>query len=381
MWKTLGLIGLSLSIVACGEKPTPAAFVPTVKTYAVEARNVALFKEYIGEIYGAKDIAIRARVEGFIKSIHFKEGLKVTKGQLLYKIESNTYDAKVSEKQSQLAAANTTMTHALNELNRYKPLAAKNAVSKSDLDAAVANYEASKSHVKAAKAQLQAAKIDLSYTQIKSPIEGVIGKTLYKVGDLVGSSFGDSEINTVSEISTIRVEFFLPEDRYLHVMRRFLKTDKKLLGKKSEDARTLEIYLSDNTKYDHFGTVDFIDRNIDVSTGSIRIQATFPNPDNILRPGLFARIRGKVQDLKDAIVIPQRCVAELQGKYQVAVVSSDGTVSIKKVTTGEKLGSFWLITEGLAPGEKIVYEGLQKVGNGSKVKGELVPVTFNYDVK
>lgn len=378
MWKYLGLIGLTTITIACGEKAVPQMPPPLVKTYTVESRDIDLYKEYIGEVYGEKDIDIRARVEGFVKAIHFREGLPVKKGQLLYEIESTIYEAKLSQMQSQLAAATTELVHAKNELGRYRPLARQNAVSQSDLDAATATFKAAQSGVKAARANVKAAQINLSYTKVYSPIDGFIGKTIFKVGDLVGSSLTDSKINTVSEISTIRVEFFLPEKRYLNAMRRFVKEKVSLDEGRRRKSRELSLYLSDGSRYEHNGTIEFIDRNVDASTGAIRIQASFPNPDNILRPGLFVRIKGKVETRRDAIAIPQRCIMELQGTFQVAAVDASGTVRVKRVTAAEKLGSFWLISDGLKAGETIIYEGLQKVGNGITVKGEPIAVEFNY---
>jgi membrane fusion protein (multidrug efflux system) len=359
---------LFLTLYACkGEEtkqqPPPP---PKVTVYQTEAREVPIYQEFVGQIYGYKDIAISARVEGYLEGIHFDEGLRVKKGALLYTLESQQFEADVAAKMSGVAGAKTVLTEAETYLNRIKPLAKEKAVSQSDLDSAVAQYEVSISSVKAAKANLRAAKIQLGYTKIYSPISGIIGKTRAKVGDFVGRSPSPIILNTVSRIDTVLVQFFITESQYLTFMRKYIsQIDSGNL--KAEGKSDLELILSDGSVYKHKGKADFMNREVDPTTGAMLIQASFPNPDELLRPGQFAKVRGEVEVVKDGILIPQRCVMELQGSFSVYVVGADNKIEAREVQTGPKIKSFWLIREGLKPDEKVVYEGLQKVKDGTVV--------------
>ena len=366
--KTLCLIICSLLVViSCREKeaakaPPPP---PDITVVVTEAREVPIYQEFVGQIYGFKDIAIRARVEGFLEEIHFKEGSRIAKDTLLYTLESQQFDAAVAAKMSRVAEAKTMLAKAESDLNRIRPLARQKAVSQSDLDAAVALHEAAISSVKAAQANLRASKIQLSYTKIYSPISGIIGKTKAKVGDFVGRSPNPVILNTVSRIDTILVQFFITETQYLLLARRYLSRNDST-DQDREEAH-LELILADGSLYEHKGKADFIDRQVDPTTGAMLIQASFPNPDELLRPGQFARVKAKVTVVKDGILIPQRCVTELQGLYSVYVVDNSDKVEQREVKAGSKVKQFWLILEGLKPGEKVVYEGLQKVKAGAIV--------------
>lgn len=356
------LLYASLIIFSCGDdKPKLAP--PDIPVYKVRTQDVPIYEEFVGQTLGFKDIAIRARVEGYLEGIHFEEGSVVQQGVLLYTLESQQYEAEVSEKLSLVAEQNTLLANAKSELNRIRPLAEENAVSQSDLDSAVARFEAAKASVDAAKANLEAAQIKLGYTKIYSPITGIIGKTKAKVGDFVGKDPNPVILNTVSSTDTILVQFFLNETTYLQAARRILKT-----GKKPEEGDIeLELILADGSIYEHKGKADFVDRSVDPTTGAILIQSSFPNPQGLLRPGQFARVKARIRVVKDGILIPQRCVTELQGQHSVFVVGAENKIETKKVMVGQKVEQFWLITEGLSAGNVIVYEGLQKVKEGMVV--------------
>lgn len=358
----LSIIAIIVLAASCGEQK-PTMPMPDIPVYKVTATDVPIYQEFVGETLGFKDIAIRARVEGYLEGIHFEEGSEVNEGDLLYTLESQKYEATAAEKMSMVAEQKTMLENARSELNRIRPLAEENAVSKSDLDSAVARYEAAKSSVDAAEANLKAAKIELGYTKIYSPISGIIGKTKAKVGDFVGRDPNPVILNTVSSTDTILVQFFLNETTYLQAARRIIETGQKLGQGKVE----LELILADGSVYEYKGTTDFIDRNVDTSTGAILIQSSFPNPQGLLRPGQFARVKAKIREVIDGILVPQRCVSELQGQHSVFVVGQDNKIQATKVTVGPKSGQFWLITEGLAPGNIIVYEGIQKVKDGMVV--------------
>ena len=358
------VICLLIFVAACSEKETLQAPPPDVTVIETEAKQVPLFQEFVGQIYGLKDIAIRARVEGFLEGIHFQEGSHVKKGKLLYTLESQPFVENVAAKMSHVAEAKTMLAKAEGDLRRIKPLAEIKAVSESDLDTAVAMHEASIAGVQAAEANLRAAKIQLGYTKVYSPINGIIGKTQAKVGDFVGRSPNPVILNTVSQIDTILVEFFITESQYLGVAR-YLARAKP--DKPEGERAVFELILVDGTLYDHKGKTEFIDREVDPTTGAMLVQTSFPNPDKLLRPGQFAKVKARVQVVEDAILIPQRCITELQGLYFVNVVDSENKVQRKEVKVGPRIESFWLITEGLQPGEKVVYEGLQKTRDGIAV--------------
>ena len=365
--KFIGLIVcMPLLFFACAEEkkaqaPPPP---PEISVIETEAQDVSLYMEFVGQTGGLKDIAIRARVEGFMEGLHFQEGGNVKKGDLLYTLESQPFEEKVANRMSKVAEADTLLTYAKNDLNRIKPLAEINAVSQSDLDAAVASHEAAISSKKAAEANLRAAKIELGYTKIYSPIDGIIGKTKAKVGDFVGRDPNPVILNTVSRVDTILVTFFITETQYLVIARAFAELDPQ---EKENRESNMELILIDGSLYGHKGKADFVDREVDTTTGAMLVQASFPNPEKLLRPGQFARVKIGGQVIADAILIPQRSVMELQGLHNVYVVDANNTAETREITVGAKVGSNWLITEGLKPGERVVYEGLQKVKDGTIV--------------
>ena len=359
---------LFLLFFSCSQKEEQQAQAPPpqVTVVVTQAKDVPIYQEFVGQIYGFKDIAIRARVEGFLTGIHFEEGSRVKKGALLYTLDSQPFEADVAAKMSKVAEAKTMEAKAKSDLDRIEPLAKEKAVSESDLDGAVARYEASVESVKAAEAILRASEIQLGYTKIYSPITGIIGKTKAKVGDFVGRSPNPVILNTVSSIDKVLVEFFITERQYLQLARRF-KSEVELADKNNRK-EDLELILADGSVYGYKGKPEFIDRNVDPTTGAMLVQASFPNPQELLRPGQYAKVKALVTIVKDGILVPQRCVMELQGTYRVYVVGDGDKVEIRTVKTGPKIKQFWLITEGLKPGERIVYEGLQKIKEGAVVK-------------
>jgi membrane fusion protein (multidrug efflux system) len=356
-----------LLFISCSKKEeqAPPPPPPNVTVFQTKAQEVPIYREFVGQVFGFKDIAIRARVEGYLEGIHFEEGSRIKEGSLLYTLESQQFEANVAEKMSKVAEANTALANAVSELNRIRPLAEQKAVSESDLDSAVARHDASVASLEAAEANLRAAKIQLSYTKIYSPITGIIGKTQAKVGDFVGREPNPVILNTVSRINTILVQFFITESEYLLVARRYLSQVEPVAPESRE--ANFELILADGSLYEHKGKADFIDREIDPTTGAMLVQASFPNPEEILRPGQFAKVKAKVKVVSDGILIPQRCITELQGLFSVFVVDDQNTVLKREVKVGPAINQFWLILEGLKSGERVVYEGLQKVKAGATV--------------
>jgi len=359
----LSLIFLSCDKVVEEKKAPPPP--PKVTVVETQAQSVKIYQEFVGQVYGFKDIAIRARVEGFLEGIHFQEGSAIKKGKLLYTLESQPFEADVAAKMSKVAEAKTGLAYAESDLARIRPLAQENAVSQSDLDGAVARYDASIASLKAAQANLKAAKIQLSYTKIYSPIDGIIGKTLAKVGDFVGKNPNPVILNAVSGIDTVRVEFFITESQYLEWFRYRQKQTAE--GREQQPREGLVLLLADGTVYGHRGKIDFVNRDVDPTTGTLLIQASFPNPDGLLRPGLFAKVKAVVNVIKDGILVPQRCITELQGLYSVMVVGQGNKIDRREINVGPTIGEFWLVLEGLKAGEKVVYEGLQLVRDGVEV--------------
>lgn len=359
-------------LTSCGEATVQQPPPPTVTVVQSESADVPLEKEFVGQVYGIKDIPIRARVEGFLEGMHFEEGRPVKHGQLLYSIDPQPFQAAVAEKKSGVAEAQIKAVNANAELDRYEPLAEMNAVSKSDLDAARAEKGAADAAVEAADAALDLAEINLSYTKLRSPVDGLIGKTKARVGEFVGRDPNPVILNTVSRIDSIRVEFFITENDYLALARQYVK-DSEHAGHVTEEEnenRNIRLVLGDGSVFKHKGTVDFIDREVDPTTGSLLVQATFPNPDQLVRPGQFAKIRTVYENVEDGVVIPKRCVSEFQGRFNVFVVNDSNQVAIRSVEIGGEYEDKFFVRSGLEAGETLVFEGLQLVSDGAKVNAQ-----------
>lgn len=344
---------------------------PEIQVINVIKKDVPLTRDFVGQVYGFQDIPIRARVEGYLLGVHFEEGYPVKKGQLLYTIDSQPFETQEASMASKVAEAQTYLVNAENELARYKPLAEINAVSKSDLDAAQASRDAAFSSLDAAKANLRMAQIQLGYTRISSPINGLIGKTEARTGEFVGREPNPVILNVVSDISKMRVEFFLTEAEYLEVARNFkqnVSDDGTVNRENPKNKENLTLILADGTTYEEKGSVQFLGRAIDSETGSILVQATFNNTKGLLRPGMYAKIQVEFEIAEDAILVPQKCVSELQGRYSVFVVDEDNIVKSKEVEVSDRIGDLWLIKEGLAENEQVLIDGLQKVTSGMVVK-------------
>ncbi|MGI9534409.1 MAG: efflux RND transporter periplasmic adaptor subunit [Thermodesulfobacteriota bacterium] len=369
----LYIIVLIFTLSSCGDsEETVGQLPPNVSVYVTKSSEVPIYKEYVGETLGYQDIDIVARVPGYLEEIHFEEGSEVKQGVLLYTIESQQYEANVAEKKSKLAEQQTLLANAESDLGRYEPLVKENAISEIEYDSAKSRYDAAISSVEAAQANLEAAEIELSYTIINSPLNGIIGKTKAKVGDYVGGGPVDAVLNTVSSVDPILVQFFITETEYLYFARKLGKFEEN--KKDRENRPNLHLILADESTYEYTGKADFIDRNVDTTTGAILIQASFPNPNELLRPGQFAKIRVAVESIKDGILVPQRSVSELQGIFSVYVVGENNKVENRRVETGSTVGSFWLINSGLKPGEKVIYEGLQFVKEGAIVKPTVIEI-------
>ena len=275
---------------------------------------------------------------------------------------------------SMVAQAQTVLVQAESDLKRIEPLAEMSAVSEQELDMATSQRDAAISGLEASKANLNIAKLNLGYAKMYSPIDGIIGKTLAREGEFVGKDPNPVILNTVSQLKAVRVQFFLSENDYLRVARAYIqRTNQQIQA--SDETIDLQLILADGSLYPHKGRMDFIDRNVDASTGAILVQATFPNPDRVIRPGQFARVKAKIRQASDAVLIPQKCAKELQGQYSVFLVNDENKLEAKKVVLGERYGEFYIVKEGLKRGDKIILEGLQKARSDMEIVPEITEFT------
>ena len=355
---------------SCKSKEQAEQKAPEVPVAPVVVKDVPLTQEYVGQTLGATDIQINARVQGFLTGIFFKEGSKVKKGQLLYTIDPLPYQAKVEQAKGQLAQAEATLVQAKSDLDRIVPLAKINAVSQRDLVAAQGKYDAAVGGKEAATAFLKNAEIELGYARITSPIDGVIGISQYEIGDLVGT-INSRYLNTVSDTKSVRVRFSISENEYLDFRKRLTKEEREKMD------WTVEMILSDGTVHPEKGMINLANRQIDPATGTLTMEAGFPNPDELVRPGQFAKVRFIIEVRKGAMLVPQRAVTELQGTYQVYVVGSDNKISIKMVQAGQRFGEYWVIDSGLEPTDKVALLGNTAIRPNTIV----TPVPVNTETK
>jgi membrane fusion protein (multidrug efflux system) len=356
------------AITGCAKEAPPPPPPPEVTVAEVVQKDVPIYIELVGSTLGSEDVEIRARVEGYLTSVNFTEGSFVRKGQTLYKIDPQPFEAALSQAQANLSTARTRLDKTNNDVARYKPLAAEKAVSQQELDNALSAQEAARFQVTAYDALVEKAKLDMAYTTINSPVDGLIGTTQKKVGSLVGRG-ENTLLNTISQINPILFRCAIAEAEYLRLARAGADKDKSL-----EKKFGVELILADGTTFNHKGRLDAIERAVDVSTGTLTGQFSFPNPERILRPGQYGKARF-VTDVKEgALLVPQLAVQEIQGLYSVMVVKPDATVEQRMVKVGERVGNLWIIDSGLKPGEKVIVEGLQKVKPGVQVSAKLEKV-------
>jgi len=364
-----GLTFLVLS--SCGEKKAAKAVVPDVNVVAAVQRDIPVYSEFVGQTYGQSDIEIQPRVEGWITAIHFKEGEMVKEGQLLYTIDDVQLQNKVASAAADVSEAKVVVARAKSDLDRVEPLAAMNALSKRDLDAAKADYDAAKENLASAQALYANSNVELSYSKISSPINGIIGVSNVQVGDYVSRGIGKNAINTISAIGAMRVRFSITENDFLRFRKKAQETDM------TADKIEIEMILSDGTVYPEKGKLDFADRTIDPLTGSLLVQAIFQNSDRMLRPGQYVKVRF-ISDLKkDAILVPQQAINQLQNIYRVFVINDSSMIVPRAVKVGVRSGSNWVIEDGLKPGEKVAMVGNAILKPGIPVKP--IDMTWDYD--
>jgi RND family efflux transporter MFP subunit len=376
---TLCLVVVGLIVGAIRPKHVsggPQSGSPDVEVVQVEQKDVPIFGEWIGTLDGLVNADVRAQVTGYLLRQGYEEGAFVKKGQLLFEIDPRPFQAAVDQAEGQLAQATATLANAEAvqgrtelDVNRYTPLAKEQAASQQDLDNAIQNNLAAKATVETAKAQIQTAqaaletaRINLDFTRLIAPIDGIAGQAQLQVGALVNPSGGP--VTSVSTVDPIKVYFTVSESEYLDWNKRFpTETSREAADKNLR----LELILADGSTYPRQGAFYFADRQVNESTGAIRIAGLFPNPGNILRPGGYGKVRAVTRTQHGALLVPQRAVSEVQGGYQVAVVDDEDKVNIRAVGIGDRVGTNWIITEGVKRGDRVVAEGVQKVRTGMHV--------------
>jgi RND family efflux transporter MFP subunit len=385
----LGLIALALIVAAgCTSKTAQGAQPGTsdVEVLQVQEEDVPIYAEWIGTLDGLVNADVRAQVTGYLLKQGYQEGAFVKQGQLLFQIDPRPFQAALDQAQGQLAQAHAALANAQAvqrrtelDVQRYRPLAEQQAASQQDLDnsvqnnlAAIATVETAKAQIKTYEAAVETAKINLDFTRLIAPIDGIAGQAQLQVGALVTP--GSGIVTSVSTVDPIKVYFTVGEPQYLAWRQRF-PTDAD--RQQADKELRLQLILADGSTYPHEGKFYFADRQVDASTGAIRIAGLFSNPNNILRPGGYGKVRAVIRKQPGALLVPQRAVSELQGGYQVAVVGADNKVDVRTVTVGDRVDNRWIVTSGLSAGDRVVVEGVQRMRTGVHVN----PKPFVAEVK
>ncbi len=360
--------GMGIGLSSCGEEEVKKAPPLEIPVISVQQSDVLLEAEYTGQTYGAADIKIAPRVYGIVQTVNFKEGTMVKEGDLLYTIDPIPYKNKVDAAAANLAEANTMMVKAKADLDMIEPLAKINAVSQRELVSTKAQYEASKAKVQSASAALSNAEIELGYCSVTAPISGLIGISKVREGDYV-SQGPLATLNTISKLDSIRVRFTISEQEFMRIQKDMREEYLKHGGLGSK----IQLILSNGILYPHTGRLSFADRQIDPSTGAITIEASYPNPDRILRPGQYVKVRIVTSIITNALLIPQRAVIEMQGIYQVYVLGDSNKVQMKIIQTGPAYKDAYLVNEGLSANEKVALGGTALLKNGSVIVPKKTP--------
>jgi membrane fusion protein (multidrug efflux system) len=349
------LLLLSILSGCSSNKEKPAPPPPGVTVTPVVKKDVDIQQEWVGTMVGNVDAEIRPKVDGFLLSRLYSEGSYVTKGKPMFQLDQRQAQAAVRQAEGKLERSRAGLAQAEIDVKRYTPLVAQRAVSQAELDKAQSMEKATTAEVAADQATLDNAKLNLAWTTVTSPISGIAGISKVGIGDLMTPT---TVMTTISTVDPIDIDFSISEQDYLRFVRE--KTGQAA-------GKSLELILGDGTTFPHRGHALLVNREVDSRTGTIQVRAEFPNPGNVLRPGQYARIRAVTEVHKGALLVPQQAVSELQGVYQVGVVSTDNKVAIKSVKLGPQLANVWLVESGLQEGDNVVVDGLQRVKDGMTV--------------
>jgi membrane fusion protein (multidrug efflux system) len=367
----LFLVFCAVLLTACGngEEPQKAAApekAPAAVPVGVMApvpRDVPVYGEFVGRTDAKETVEIRARVEGFLKNRLFEEGSLVKAGDVLFEIESRQYDEAIKRAQADLDRQQALLTKAATDLSRFETLYKQRAISRDEYDTKVTSQKDMAAQAERAKAELETARRDLSYTKVTAPISGRIGRSLVKPGTLVGKG-ENTLLAEISSVDPIYVDFNISEREYLMLVKDMIEAKKQ---SRPDDPVKLTLILADDSVYPHPGTADMADRAIDTKTGTLPVRAVFPNPEGILKPGQFAKVKALIDTQKGALCVPRQAVLDIQGVKTLYVAGKDGTVEGKSVTLGPVVDDLVAVTQGLTPADAVIVEGAQKVRPGARV--------------
>jgi len=371
-WRIYGCAAISillptLFLNGCGtKKAATTAIAPEVEVAEVIQQDVPLYTECISTLDGFVNAQIQPQVTGYLTKQNYQEGAVVHKGQVLFEIDPRPFEAAVDQAKGQLAQAEAQLGKTKLHVERDTPLAKESAIPQAQLDNDLQAHAAAEAIVAAGQAQVEQAQLNLSFTKVRSLVDGVAGLAKGQIGDLAGPN---TILTTVSQVQPIKAYFAISEQEYLRFAERIsaVSEGRALAGQR----KILDLVLSDGSVYPRKGWVVLADRQVDVKTGTIRMAGGFDNPGGILRPGMFGRVRAATGMDKGALLVPQRSVIEAQGSYSVVVVGADNKASIRPVKTGQRVGQMWTITEGVKLGEQVIVEGIQKAKEGTLVSPKL----------
>ena len=354
----LGVL-LCVSLAGCAKKAAQARpGPPEVEVADAATQNVPVYTELVSQLNGPVNAEITPKVQGYLLQQNYQNGFLVRKGQLLFTLDPRQYQAGVEQAEAQLGVAQANLARTNNDVRRDTPLAAQRAIPQRDLDTDLTNQQAMKAQVEAADASLDNAKLNLAWTKVYSPIEGIAGAANAQIGDLVGTT---TKMTTVSQVNPIWAYFNVSEDVYLKFAPQINAFISGKLGKGTHHELPVELIQANGVPYPLRGRIIYVNRQVGTGTGTIQMAAEFPNSQSVLRPGGYGRVRIKVGDSANAVVVPQPAVIEVQSEYMLVVLTPDGRATFRPVKVGERTGPNWVITEGLKPGERVVVEGTQRI--------------------
>ncbi len=362
---TVARMAIPWLLLAMGcSKPlaAPAAAPAQVEVTPVLQKDVPIIQEWVATIDGFVNAQIQPQVSGYLLRQTYREGSYVKKGQILFEIDPRQWEASLEMAQGQLAQAQAQVVKSRQDVQRDRPLAAARAIAQSQLDNEVQALEAAQAVVQAQRAQVELARINVGFTKVRSLIDGIAGIANGQIGNLVGPT---TVLTSVSQLNPAKVYFALGEGEYIRFEKVINQTARGVTG---PPRGRIQLVLSDGTMYSQPGRLFLADRQVDPQTGTIRVAAIFPNPNGFLRPGQFGRVRIQTEILKGALLVPQAAVNEVQGSYQVAVLGNANKADVRPVKVGQKVGTQWVITDGLEPGDQVIVQGIQKVRPGVTVQ-------------
>ena len=352
---------LTSCLIGCEKKEeAPPQAPPEVEVTEVTQRNVPVYREWVAQLNGRYNAQITPRVQGYLLKQDYLDGFFVKKGQLLYQVDPRAFEVAISQAKAQVAVAVANLSNADTNVARDKPLAAQSAIPQKQLDTDIATQAANRAQLDAAKAQLAQAQLNLSWTKVYSPIDGIAGISTAQIGNLVGTT---TIMTTVSQVNPIWAYFNISETDYLSEAEMFYR----LISGQRVKSPILEFIQADGTTYARKGKIVLVNREVTSQTGTIQLVAEFPNPDAILRPGGFGRVRFLVATNENAMLVPQQAVIEIQSMYTVAVVEPGNKAAFRVVKVGDRVGTDWIVTEGLKPGDQVIVQGYMKVREGTPV--------------